>query len=109
MKFEDALSEMKKGKKIRHPHFNTNEYLIACYVSLVTIIDENGKELIDSFDDAKKRGMSIVKMKGDKQHSDMTPRNYPYRQNCCNPDLHSMPQLNLFSIISEDWEIVDEF
>ncbi len=107
MKFEEALSALRNGKKIRHPIFPEDEYLAGCYVTLKTIIDDDGKELVDSLEDTKERGMSIVKMKGDRQHPDMLPKNFPHRQPCCNPDLHSMPQLNLLLVMSDDWEVLE--
>lgn len=107
MIFEEALAHLRLGKKIRHPDWSEDVFLAGCYVTLKTMVDYNGKELIDDIEEAKKRGMSIIKCKGDYQHIDMFSRNFPDRQPCCNPDLHSYPQLNLFLVMSEDWEVLE--
>jgi hypothetical protein len=104
MKFEEALTALREGKKIRSPFFKENEYLMGCYVGLDTELFGLPPE---SFEEVKKRGMSIVKMQDDRQHPDMVPQNFPTRQPCCNPDLHSYPQLNLFLIMNDDWEIIE--
>jgi hypothetical protein len=106
MIFEEALKLLREGKKIRHPTFEDDVYLSGCYLTLKTIIDDDGNELADSLEDAKERGMSIVLMKGDRQHKDMMHQNFPSEQPCCNPKLHSFPQLNLFLIMSDDWEVL---
>ena len=108
MFFEEALQELRKGKKIRYPHFKKDVYLMGWYVTFATIIDDDGIEVVDTLEDAQARGMSIVKMEGDIQHSDMFTKNWPNPQPCCNPDLHSMPQLNLLSIMSDDWEVIND-
>ena len=95
MKFEEALSELRKGKKIRHPHFKENEYLMGCYVSM--------KFSNESLEDAKLRGMSITWTIGDKIHPNMYPK-FPRE---CGSDLHNFPQLNLFYIMSDQWECVE--
>lgn len=100
MKFEDALKAMREGKKIRDPSWEKDVYLIGCYVT--------SKLLNITFQQAKENGMSIVKMKNGYQHPDMRPKNWPDKQNCCDPELHSYPQLCLLSIMREDWEVVDE-
>jgi hypothetical protein len=104
MNFENAVAALRNGAKIWHPTFQDDEYLLGCYIGLNTEILGIPSE---TFEEAKARGISIVKMKGDNQHPDMLPRNWPNRQPCCNPDLHSMPQLNLLLVMSEDWEILD--
>lgn len=105
MKFEEALSAVREGKKIRHPIMPEDEYLMGCYISI-------GKEFMgpldpEYFEKIKTRHISIVKMKGEKQHIHMQPNNWPIKQPCCDPDLHSMPQLNLLSIMADDWEILE--
>lgn len=103
MKFEEALTALREGEKIWHPTFADDEYLMGCYVGLNT-------EMLglpaEDFQEVKARGMSIVKMKAGEQHPDMLPRNWPKRQPCCNPDLHSMPQLNLLLIMADNWKIL---
>lgn len=84
MKFEEALDALRYGAKIKHPSFDDDIYLEACYVRVIG--------LEETFEETKARGMSIVKMKGDKQHPDMigmTP-----------------PTLNLFLVMADNWEVV---
>ena len=106
MKFEEALSALRQGAKIHHPHMPKDECLMGCYVGFPSFYDDNGNLVEDSFEDQKKRGMSIVKMKGEYKHPDMRSYNWPERQACCNPELHSYPQLNLLMLMSDDWEIL---
>ena len=68
--------------------------------------------LVDSFEDAKERKMSIVRMKGDKQHPDMLPR-LPFREHIDLLDKYPFlqekivyPTINLLLIMSDDWEIM---
>ncbi len=132
MKFEEALSALRQGYKIRHPSFAEDEYLVGCYITLTTVFDDDGKEVIDSFDDAKARGMSIVKIKGDRQHDEMVGRlNYvgkikrqlkeilteeDYKKyhnvytdmaisGIFDKDLFLFPQLNLLLVMSDAWVI----
>ncbi len=60
MKFEEAITLMREGKKIAHQSLGENVYLQACRVGLM--FDET------PFED---RPISIVKMLGDRQHPDM--------------------------------------
>lgn len=107
MIFEDALKLMREGKKITHPHFESDVYFQACYVGFTE----------ETFETKKSRGMSIVKMKGDNQHEDMGSGNLdsmlytgtlilkPLPEKC----KHGfMPQINLFLIMSDDWKIYGE-
>lgn len=116
MLFEDALKLMREGKKIRHPHWEKDEYLMACYVVLI-FSEENFEE----------KKMSIVKMKGEFKHPDMVPHPELYGLNidqtmgkvnklmmegkipepCSRPELHKFPQLNLLLIMSDKWEILN--
>lgn len=113
MIFEEALKQLRNGKKIRHTSFENDEYLMACYIALTTVIDDDGKELIDSFDDAKKHGMSIIRMKGDEQHIDMFPsEKLSFKEYCDLLDKYPFlqekfiyPTINLLLIMSDDWEI----
>jgi len=106
MRFEDALKELRNGKKIRHPLFEEDEYLVGCFVGI--------KFIEESFEEMAARGMSITKMKGDLLHKDMTQRlsfletvdlceKYPFLQ-----DRIINPQLNLLLVMSDDWEIYSE-
>lgn len=103
MIFEDAIKQMREGKKIRHPTFETDVYLQACYIGINPLFGE------ESFEDIKARGMSIVKMKGDRQHPDMgtgsldrLPKDWD------KPCKHgNFPQLNLLLVMHDDWEILE--
>lgn len=104
MKFEEALAELRKGKKIRHPNFEEDEYFMGCYVSLMFMNHTILKAT---------ENISIVKMKGEKQHPDMKPR-IPFLESfdLCKkyPFLKSsimQPQLNLLLVMSDDWEILE--
>jgi len=101
MKFEDALSAMRKGAKIRSPFFESDEYLMACYVSMKFDPEE-------TFEKAKERGMSIVKMKGDRQHPDMGSGDMDrIPKDFLNPCKHGyFPQINLLLLMRDDWEIM---
>lgn len=107
MIFEEALAEMRQGKKIRHPHFDSDVYLMACRVGFI-------------FDDTptSERPISIVKMRGDSQHEDMGSGNiddivYPgtliikekYLEKPCKHG--NYPQLNLLLIMSDEWEVFE--
>lgn len=105
MKFEEALTAMRTGKKIRHPNFEDDVYLMACRVGIPgDDIPLNDKPI------------SIVKMKGDRQHPDMGTGSiddmcYPgtfiikekYLEKPCKHGI--MPQLNLLLLMCDDWEI----
>lgn len=123
MKFEDALSQMREGKKIRHPHWEADEYLQACRVSF-KFIDTRISDM----------PISIVKMKGDRQVDEMagvsnyvvkikrqlkeilTEEDYDKYHNVYTEiqisqifdnDIFKYPQLNLFLIMSDDWEVLE--
>jgi hypothetical protein len=123
MKFEDALSAMRAGSKIRHSCFDHDEYLQACRVGF-THDDETPLD---------EKPISVVKMKGDRQADEMAGvSNYvakikrqlknilseedykKYHNFYVELDIASIfeesifkyPQLNLFMIMSDDWEIV---
>lgn len=95
MIFESALKELRNGKKIRHPYFDKDEYLIGCYRGL-PFVEE-------SFEDKKSRGMSIAYMKGDY----LSPKMHPKFSIECDNDILKYPQLNLLLIMSDDWEILE--
>lgn len=123
MKFEDALTEMRNGKKIWHPTFANDECLMACRVGLLgddTPLNE--------------KPISIVKIKGDRQHDEMAgiynyigkikrklkeildEEDYKKYHNIYTEigiyeifdnDIFKYPQLNLFLIMSDDWEVIE--
>lgn len=124
MKFEEAISELRKGAKIRHPTFADDEYLMVCRVGL------EGESI--PFDE---KPLSIVKMKGDHQADEMIGRlNYvakikrqlkkilseeDYKKyhniytemdisQIFDNNIFAYPQLNLLLIMSDDWEVINE-
>lgn len=102
MKLEEALPALREGSKIRHPYFEEDVYLMGCYVSLIKF-DEIGNvrpNTPEEFEEAKSHGMSIVKMKGDRQHPDMSPK----------LDFTSLksphyPCISIFILTDDNWEI----
>lgn len=127
MLFEEALQALRQGKKIRHPHFKDDVYLMGCYISILGDPEDN-------FEKAKERGMSIVKMKGDRQADEMsgmssyvakikrqlkqilTEEDYKKYHNfytemeiskIFDNDIFVYPQLNLLLVMSDDWEIME--
>lgn len=103
MKFEDALSQMRLGKKITHKHLGENVYLQACRLGLM-------------FDDSPIYDMpiSIVKMKGEYQHPDMLPPlSFSQQMDLLNiypilRDKITYPTINLLLIMSDDWIVLEE-
>lgn len=106
MIFEEALKQLRQGKKIRHPSFDEDVYFQACYITINPLFNPEG---IETFKIVKARGMSIVKMKGDYQHPDMVIGSLDK----LNPDWDkkckhgNCPQLNLFLIMADDWEVLE--
>ena len=99
MIFEEALCELRKGKKIRHPNMPKDEYLMGCYVRIDPMFDPNGVYLLE-----RPVNMSIVKMIGDCQHRDMRPT----FEECVNPCKHgSIPQICIFLLMCDEWEVID--
>lgn len=107
MKFEEALSHMRQGKKITHESLGENVYLMACRVGFM-------------FDDTpfEERPISIVKMLGDRQHPDMGSGSiddivYPGTMVINpkvfeNPCKHGhFPQLNLLLVMADDWQVIE--
>ncbi len=83
MKLEEAMIALREGKKIRHPTFDDDVSLMACYISLM-----DGDKLL-----------SVCKMKGDKQHSEMNPKF----------DLSkpvTPPNISIFILIDDTWEVL---
>lgn len=104
MKFEEALTAMRLGAKIRHPSMPEDEYYMACRVSIRPefIINEIDAPLPPSVE----LPVSIVWMKASKQHPDMIPNWNPYDPKT-DPCKHGMcPMINLLWIMSEGWELL---
>lgn len=124
MKFEEALSELRLGKKIRHPMFEKDVYLMACRVGLIGYDPEPPEE----------KPISIVKMKGDRQHDEisgracyvgrikqqlkkiLTEEDYKKYHNFYNDmaiaeifddAIFQFPQLNLNLVMWDNWEIYE--
>jgi hypothetical protein len=135
MIFEEALKLMREGKKITHKFLGEDVYLSGCYITFKTIIDDDGKEWVDSFEDAKERGMNIIKCKGDSESHEMwgisyyvakikrqlkkilTEEDYKKYHNfytemdiaeIFDNDIFKFPQLNLLLIMSDDWKIYED-
>ncbi len=87
MIFEDALAQLRLGKKIKHPSMDEDVWFQRCYVSIM------GSK-IDT--------VSIVKMKGEYEHPDMRPsfkiKSYKHGHT---------PQLDFFIIMSDEWEVFE--
>ncbi len=96
MKFEEALAQLREGKKIKHPSFPNDEYLMGCYITIPK----------DIFDEEIEKKISIVRMIKDKVHPHMKGSKSIF-PNCENHDLHQYPQLNLLTIMCDDWEIIE--
>lgn len=107
MKFEEALELMRTGKKITHPVFDSDVYFQACRIRFV-FYETPLYEM----------QLSIVKMRGDRQHEDMCSGNiddmvYPgtmivkerYLEPSCKHG--HQPQLDLFLVMSDDWKLKD--
>ena len=103
MKFEEALTALRAGSKIRHNTMEPDEYLVGCYIGLPG----------ENFEESKSRGMSIVRIKGDREHPDMRPLlsftkqmdlidKYPFLK-----EKITFPTINLFLIMSDDWELIE--
>ena len=92
MKFEEALTLMRQGKKITHSALGDNVWLQACTVGF--LFDETPLE---------QRPISIVKMLGDCEHPDMRPDFDEVFKEPCKHGYN--PQLNLFLVMAEDWEL----
>lgn len=104
MKFEDALSFMRHGAKIRCPFMPKDEYYIACYVSLrrELMTSDQWKEYMLS-----DKPVSICWMKGEHEHPDMRPKWNPYDPKT-DPCKHGMaPMINLIWLMSDDWEMIE--
>lgn len=123
MKLEEALILMREGKKIRHPIFKPDEYLMACRIGLP-----------DDDTPFNNKPISIVKMKGERQADVMagklnyvakikrqlkkilTEEDYKKYHNIYtemeiseifDEDIFTYPQLNLILVMSDDWEVIE--
>lgn len=105
MIFEEALAELRKGNKIRHPDMPEDEYFMGCYVTINPLLHPNG---IETFKMIQLRGMSIVKMKGDRQHPDMGIGSLEHIPRDLTPCKHgNTPQICIFLLMANDWELID--
>lgn len=122
MKFEEALTALREGAKIWHPSFSADEYLSACRVGL-----ELDNSPIDELP------ISIVRVKGDRQHDTMagrllyvarikrqlknilTEEDYKKYHNIYteieisrifDDGIFETPQLSLFLIMSDEWKVI---
>lgn len=95
MKFEEALTAMRAGGKIWHPHMPDDEYYMACRVGII-----GDEKPIDEVH------ISIVWMKSGKIHPEMRP-NWNMYDPKTDPCKHGMsPMINLLWLMSEEWKIV---
>lgn len=122
MKFEEALTALRKGAKIWHPTFAEDEHLSACRVGLM-----------DNDTSLDRKPLSIVKIKNGRQHDEMAGKfNYVGKikrqlkkilteedfkkydniyiemdiSEIFDKDLFAFPQLNLFLVMSDEWKIL---
>lgn len=112
MIFEDALAQMRLGKKITHPSLEEGVYFQACRV---------GFDFLDI--PREEWPISVVKMKGEFEHEDMGHRGSidddlipgtlilkaeSVKKIFEKPCKHGkLPQLELFLIMSDQWELID--
>jgi hypothetical protein len=117
MIFEEALALLRQGKKIRHPSFDEDEFLMGCYRSIDGFEWDEDKfrfkhkeKLSDEeWNRAKSLGMSIVRMKGEFIHKNNGPHfKFPLSAPCGYHELHLYPQINLFLLMQDNWELYGE-
>lgn len=133
MKFEEALALLREGAKIWHPMFAEDEYLSGCYIGFPDYYDDNGNLVTETLEQKKERGMSIVKIKGDRQSDEMAGVSYwvvkikrhlknilseeDYKKyhniytemdiaKIFDNDIFKFPQLNLLLIMSDEWKVI---
>lgn len=92
MRFEDALSALREGKKIRHPCMPEDEYYMRCRARI------NPKYF--PVDAQPCDWESIVWMKGNREHPDMRPHGIVCKHGFS-------PMMNLFWVISDEWVLRD--
>ncbi len=98
MKFEEALAALRLGAKIRHPHMPEDEYYMACRVSLLP----NFSQPINLHE----MPMSIIWMKGGKEHPEFRPKWNPYDPKT-DPCKHGLaPMIDLLWLMSEEWKVL---
>lgn len=122
MKFEEALMALREGKKIWHPSFDEDEYLIACRLGFIG--DDSPLE---------ENPITIARIKGNRQHDTMAGKlNYVAKikrqlkkilteedfkkyhnmytemdiMEIFDNDLFATPQLSLFLVMSDEWKIL---
>ena len=97
MLFEEALTHVRNGKKIRSPFFKEDEYLMAVYFNF----GSTDKDL----ENENYRVMRLIRVIGDvPQMVDPVLKKFPKD---CESELHIYPQLNLLLIMRDDWEIYE--
>lgn len=96
MIFEEALSKLREGKKIRHSSFDEDVYLQSC----INVIGVN--KLSD--EEFSKLPLSITWMKGKYEHPNMRPKIGIYDKPCVHGNY---PQLNLLILMRDDWEVIE--
>jgi hypothetical protein len=99
MVFEEALKAIREAKKIWHPSFNKDEYLMGCYITINPLLCPDG---IEPFKMVQARGMSITWMLGENIHPKMKPKFIP------KDDVPFYPQIDLFLLMAYDWEIYEK-
>lgn len=87
MKFEDALAQMRLGKKITHDSLGEDVY----FKSSPPAFEKNKKLL----------GYHVVKMRGDTPHEDMWLKKI---DGC---GCHFYPTLNIQLLLNENWKILE--
>ena len=98
MKFEEALTALRAGAKIWHSGMPDDEYYMACRIQIHPILSKPIP--LDEMP------MSIVWMKGGKQHPDMRYKWNPYDSKT-DPCKHGMsPMMNLLWVMSDGWKIL---
>lgn len=105
MKFENALSKMREGAKIRIRFMPEDEYYQACKIGLAPELKELEKdsEIKDWLDN---QPLSIVWMKGNRQHPDMMPKYNPPGVKTFQCKHGMFPMINLLWLMSHEWEII---
>jgi len=99
MIFEEALKLLREGKKIRHPCFADDEYLMGCYV---TIGSYYSPQDVEAFELLKEREISITWMLGENLHPRMKPLYVEF-----NDASQCHPRINLLLLTSDEWEIYE--
>ncbi len=93
MIFEEALALMRKGIKVTHISYAKDEYLVSSYIR----------------DKQKNKYLTLIKYKGNKQHSDMiSPISITERLSIrldISKKIPCYPHINLLLLMCDKWEI----